>query len=455
VWCGACYTPHPLDRFHVNTPKDEDGFEWLSKPSDAFRYKQARNGDQLITPFQCEWCLFRLLTGTIPNLTRREDTFLMCLLRRANLDAFWGRETNTVLANRRNLDQLLRLWYTATLREPCLPSVGPFPTVDVFGVTVAVAMLVKSLEPGRYKDYSQFETMRKLRSAFSNLYHASLEGSTSRVALGQNSSKTFLSACPTHSLWFERFSRGCLLRMGQVVKQDLAISIRVMLALLEVLEQEWRTADEHKKQSIAIIGAFICIAYAGSFRGNEVFLVDLFGLIKYSQKSLQEGGVKYVIIPLLGRFKGEEGERYHLTPLAYRSDSGINIGVWVERLVWTKQLHKQSHGPAFSDRSGKLISSNWIEMEILDRLHEIQTTNPEIISQDVNVYEDFGISRSFRRGATTQARNKGVQENDIDAMNRWRSTEQAKGRKPRLKMQDHYSDIQQMVPTLLRFSKAL
>jgi hypothetical protein len=69
VWCRSCYTPHPLDRFHVNTPKDEDGFEWLSKPNDTFRYKQARNGDHLITPFQCEWCLFRLLTGTIPNLT--------------------------------------------------------------------------------------------------------------------------------------------------------------------------------------------------------------------------------------------------------------------------------------------------------------------------------------------------------------------------------------------------
>jgi hypothetical protein len=45
-----------------------------------------------------------------------------------------------------------------------------------------------------------------------------------------------------------------------------------------------------------------------------------------------------------------------------------------------------------------------------------------------------------------QACNKGVKENDINEMNRWRTSKQARGLKPRLKMQDHYSDIQQMVP---------
>jgi hypothetical protein len=44
----------------------------------------------------------------------------------------------------------------------------------------------------------------------------------------------------------------------------------------------------------------------------------------------------------------------------------------------------------------------------LDHLHIIQGTNPELISKDVNVYEDYGISRSFRCSATTQARNKRV-----------------------------------------------
>jgi hypothetical protein len=78
--------------------------------------------------------------------------------------------------------------------------------------------------------------------------------------------------------------------MGQVVKQDLAISMRVMLALLADLEQEWTLAGEFKRQDLAYIGAFSCIAYGGSFRGNEVLLVDLFGLNKYSRLKLEEGG---------------------------------------------------------------------------------------------------------------------------------------------------------------------
>jgi hypothetical protein len=53
------------------------------------------------------------------------------------------------------------------LRAPRLPPIGPFPTTDGFGVTVAVAMLAKLLEAGGYKDYSQYETMRKYQSAFS------------------------------------------------------------------------------------------------------------------------------------------------------------------------------------------------------------------------------------------------------------------------------------------------
>lgn len=119
--------------------------------------------------------------------------------------------------------------------DPQLPTLGPFPSQAVFGVT---AMLAKSLEPGRYKNYRHFETMRKLRSAFSNLFHTSAAGSVSMLTLGRGSAKTFLSLCPSHSLWFERFAKGCLRRMGQEVRQDLAMSVKVLLALLDLVEKE-------------------------------------------------------------------------------------------------------------------------------------------------------------------------------------------------------------------------
>jgi hypothetical protein len=91
-------------------------------------------------------------------------------------------------------------------------------------------------------------------------------------------------------------------------------------------------------------------------------------------------------------------------------------------------------------------------MEILDRFRAVQEKHDGLIKSDVSVYEEFGISRSFRRGATTEARNQKVSENDINLMNHWRNFEKAGGKRPRMRMQDHYSDIALMIPSLLRFS---
>jgi hypothetical protein len=91
-------------------------------------------------------------------------------------------------------------------------------------------------------------------------------------------------------------------------------------------------------------------------------------------------------------------------------------------------------------------------MEISDRLHWIQSKNPELIPKELNVYEECRISQSFRRGATTHARNQKVGESDIDIINWWRKVEGAQGHRPKLRMQDHYSKIRQLVPSLLRFS---
>jgi hypothetical protein len=182
--------------------------------------------------------------------------------------------------------------------------------------------------------------------------------------------------------------------MGQETHQDLALSIGVLIELLNVLEVEWNAPDASREE-LAYVGAFACIAYAGSFCGNEVFHTDLYGLLKYAELPLTEAGQRYVLVPLLGRFKNKDGKRYHLIPLAYESASGIKIGCWVERLVEVKCRHRQMRGPAFSDRRGEPLSSLWIEMEVLDRLHRVQSEKPDLIPKEVNVYEEYGISRSF------------------------------------------------------------
>jgi len=89
-----------------------------------------------------------------------------------------------------------------------------------------------------------------------------------------------------------------------------------MGALMQELEREWGQATGWQDRHLIVAaGAYALIAFGGSFRGNDVFLTDLFGLRKYLEELAQKD---YVVIPLLGRFKGEQHARYHLQPLAHQ-----------------------------------------------------------------------------------------------------------------------------------------
>jgi len=264
---------------------------------------------------------------------------------------------------------------------------GPYPDEDVQGISVAVAMLVESMKPGRhYQAYTQFETMRKLCAAYFNMFHASARSNIDTITLGRDTAKSFLTTCPTQSSWFERFCNWCLKRMGQEVKQDLAVSVEVMLAFQDKMERDWQELQSTKHRiQLAMIGAYGLIAFGGSFRGHEVFLIDTFGLIKYTSQRLVEKGQELVMVPLLGRYKAENAERYHLTSFAFRSASGFEFGRWVSRLADAKRMQKLTHGPAFSDDREQPINPRWIEMEILDRFKAIQEKDSTVIKPDVLV----------------------------------------------------------------------
>jgi hypothetical protein len=91
----------------------------------------------------------------------------------------------------------------------------------------------------------------------------------------------------------------------------------------------------------------------------------------------------------------------------------------------------------------------------LVRLESIQQEEDNLIPSSVDVYEAYGVSRSFRRGSTTRAQNRKVDEMDIVRNNRWRTEERAKGMQPRLQMMHHYTDVKQSLESLLRYSAAL
>ncbi len=122
-------------------------------------------------------------------------------------------------------------------------------------------------------------------------------------------------------------------------------------------------------------------------------------------------------MPLLGWYKGEQHSRYHLTPLAAKTDSGIHMREMIHRVVGVNVEVGRSWGPAFGHRDGSIIPSRVIKCKIMDTLQTMKDIKPGTLSAELDCYEDFGISCSFRRGATSTARTRGVSKNLIDLIN--------------------------------------
>lgn len=284
---------------------------------------------------------------------------------------------------------------------------------------------------------------------------ASREGVTSLRTVGGDRAKHHLTHSPTPSMWFECFAQECIRRMGQDLRQDWAILLPAAHALMNILEDEWDSpVDGKQREQLASIGAYSLIAFCGSFRGPEVFLTDLHGLRKY----LHEGRTTprdRVVIPLLGRFKGELNARYHLPPLAAVTNSGLEVKKWMERLVNVREGEGRLNGPAFCDCFGRIARSQDYDLAIMERLQVVQANQLGVIPPDVEIFEHFGISRSFRRGSTSTARTRGVDDKVVELINRWQKFESAWGKRPVLAMHEHYSNIAILIPELVNYSKAL
>jgi hypothetical protein len=88
-------------------------------------------------------------------------------------------------------------------------------------------------------------------------------------------------------------------------------------------------------------------------------------------------------------------------------------------------------------------------------LVRVQEQYPDTIGEDVNVEEEYSSSRSFKRGVTSQVRNKQIPADVIEANNRWHKEERARGSTPHMALLERYADGKAIVPLLMRFSKEL
>ena len=70
-------------------------------------------------------------------------------------------------------------------------------------------------------------------------------------------------------------------------------------------------------------GAAFVILFGGALRGGEVLLLEASELCKRVQAGKNHRSAPHVLVPLMGRFKGENGERNVLLALSSVTDNGI------------------------------------------------------------------------------------------------------------------------------------
>jgi hypothetical protein len=163
---------------------------------------------------------------------------------------------------------------------------------------------------------------------------------------------------------------------------------------------------------------------------------------------------------MMGRFKGETGERNILRALVACTISGIKVKWWVERLVELMIIEKRDDlgqpGPAFCDTEGTVVSYSYLNKLFHSELVKVQDTHSDLIPEEVEVTEVYNLYRSLRRGATTRTTQLNYSETVINVNNsRWRSTQSNKGVGGIKKMSQLYVEIAMVKDTLLKFSASL
>ena len=129
-----------------------------------------------------------------------------------------------------------------------------------------------------------------------------------------------------------------------------------MLELLEVRVQQASTTQKARRMAI-MTAAVLVVGYCGALRGGEICLMEA---TEFCQR-IEAGRTderKHIVVPLMGRFKNETGERNVLLVLVESTQSGIAVQKWLDRLAWILRFERKDTGepsPAICGTNGVVL----------------------------------------------------------------------------------------------------
>ena len=123
--------------------------------------------------------------------------------------------------------------------------------------------------------------------------------------------------------------------MGDVVTQDRACTIEILLALLDMFEQEWQTYFLDMLLTSLCACMFLLVSSLGGMRGFDVVWTDLAALryeLSFCEAAEDESSA--VSWPIVGRFKARHGILdCYMIPIAGTTRLGIEFFLWTQRFV--------------------------------------------------------------------------------------------------------------------------
>jgi hypothetical protein len=142
------------------------------------------------------------------------------------------------------------------------------------------------------------------------------------------------------------------------------------------LEQEWASATRLEMLDLALEGAFYLLGFTLALRGEEIPLTELRGIHSHLNQGLTHEK-PHVVITLLGRFKNELGESYHMMPVLATTPRGLEPGKWVSRVLEAYAAKGIRSGYMFRNADGTKVKTKLFEPKFHERLAMVQQLKPD------------------------------------------------------------------------------
>eukprot|EP00536_Pseudo-nitzschia_multiseries_P012136 jgi/Psemu1/31033/gm1.31033_g len=393
AWHPECFSQVSGDQFHILLSRDLDNClvdNKLMENDDTQRFKNPRNRDNLMTPFQYKkW-------ATPPTIYQEWSTVAKKHHKLARYSDFQVHLGTTFL---------------------CLPLQGPLLQEDCWGMKVGCAVLLRSLNKGRDVPCVQLEMVRKCRSAFTNYIHTCSEGVETRLTL-QGRGCGFVSTSVANSLWFNQFNTRCHRQMGDVWLLDAPVTLEIMDAALDYMEERWKVMEGFIIREMFDFTPCVVMLLSGfnsGLQGEEICRISLSGIRKYWDQST--------------KMDKEDNTRC----------TRRNILKWFKRMKDYGEMENIIAGPLFMNEE-----QNWratianLDWPFHDILNVVQRHHTLLIGSRVLVKDVYSTNRHFRRGATSTTQNARLDADTISANNHWRTQTSCSGSRPN-SMLNYYS----------------